>query len=99
MDPAPDDHLTAGPHCRVNFSCRGRVGSAGGRPTVGGGIVSAARVEIVGTKSTPDNHFSAGPDCSVVSSASGRVGGAGSCPTVDAGVVSPAGVQSAASAP
>ena len=41
---APDDHLTAGPHCRVKVSASGRVGEAGGRPTVGARIISAARV-------------------------------------------------------
>ena len=31
---APDDHFTAGPHCRVTVSGRGRIGGAGGCPTV-----------------------------------------------------------------
>src|SRR4051812_49939326 len=31
---APHDHLTAGPDCRVKGSARGRVGRAGGCPTI-----------------------------------------------------------------
>ena len=42
---APDDHFTAGPDCRVNVSGRGRVGRAGGCPTIRAGIVSPAGVE------------------------------------------------------
>ena len=42
---APDDHFTAGPDCRVNLG-RGRVGGAGGCPTIGAGIVSPAGVRI-----------------------------------------------------
>src|SRR5436190_1105038 len=42
---APNDHFTAGPHCRlIGLSGRGRVGSAGGYPTVGVWIVSPAGV-------------------------------------------------------
>ena len=44
---APDDHFSAGPHCRVTVSGRGRVGGAGGCPTVRAGIVSAAGVQTV----------------------------------------------------
>ena len=40
---APDDHFAAGPYCRVQRSAVGRVGGAGGCPTVGAGIVSARR--------------------------------------------------------
>ena len=91
----PDDHFTAGPHCRVTVSGSGRVGGAGGCPTIRAGIVSPAGVEIAVAvaSSTPDDHFTAGPDCRVRRSASGRVGGAGGCPTVRAGIVSPASVQ------
>ena len=42
---APDDHFAAGPHCRVSVSGSGRVGGAGGCPTIGAGIVSAAGVQ------------------------------------------------------
>ena len=41
---APDDHFTAGPNCRVSHSRSGRIGDAGGRPTVRAGIVSRAGV-------------------------------------------------------
>ena len=41
---APDDHFTAGPHCGVSTR-RGRVGGAGGCPTVCAGIVSPASVQ------------------------------------------------------
>jgi len=42
---APDDHLTAGPNCRVAVSASGRIGGAGRGPTVGAGIVSPASVQ------------------------------------------------------
>ena len=41
----PDDHFTAGPDCRVNVSASGRVGGAGGCPTISAGIVSPAGVQ------------------------------------------------------
>ena len=44
---APDDHFTAGPDCGVIVSASGRVGGAGGCPTIGAGIVSPAGVRIV----------------------------------------------------
>ena len=91
---APDDHFTASPHCRVTVSGSGRVGRAGGRPTIRAGIVSPAGVEkVAGVSSAPDDHFTAGPHCRVTVSGSGRVGGAGGRPTIGAGIVSPAGVQ------
>ena len=63
---APDDHFTAGPHCRVTASGSGRVGGAGGRPTIRAGIVSAAGVQIGWCSiSAPDDHFAAGPHCRV----------------------------------
>ena len=43
--PAPNDHFTAGPHCRVTTSADGRVGDAGGCPTIRAGIVSPAGVQ------------------------------------------------------
>ena len=43
---APDDHFAASPHCRVRLSGIGRIGGAGGCPTVGAGIVSSAGVQI-----------------------------------------------------
>ena len=62
----PDDHFTAGPHCRVTVSGRGRVGGAGGCPTIRAGIVSPAGVQIVPqSASAPDDHFTAGPHCRV----------------------------------
>src|SRR4051812_45651851 len=91
---APHDHLTAGPDCRVKGSARGRVGRAGGCPTIRGGIVSTAGVEIGAViKSAPHDHLAAGPDCRVNASGRGCVGRAGGCPTIRAGIVSPAGVQ------
>ena len=50
---APDDHFAAGPHCRVKLSSVGRVGGAGGCPTIGAGIVSAAGVQIVAMPASP----------------------------------------------
>ena len=43
---APDDHFTAGPDCRVKDSGSGRVGGAGGCPTIRAGIVSPAGVQM-----------------------------------------------------
>ena len=95
---APDDHFTAGPDCRVSDSASGRVGGAGGCPTIRAGIVSPAGVQKIAdcVSSTPDDHFTAGPHCRVKYSRSGRVGGAGGCPTIRAGIVSPAGVEKVA---
>ena len=97
---APNDHFTAGPHCRGIRSAVGRVGSAGGCPTVGSGIVSAASIQVAVCETTsspaPDDHFTSGPDCLVKPSGSGRVAGAGSYPTVCSGTVSPASIEKAA---
>ena len=96
INSAPDDHFTAGPDCRVTVSGSGRVGRAGGCPTIRAGIISPAGVQSSRLSiSTPDDHFTAGPDCRVTVSARGRVSGAGGCPTIRAGIVSPASVQSA----
>ena len=46
---APDDHFTAGPDCGVTVSGSGRVGGAGGCPTIRAGIVSPAGVHVVGS--------------------------------------------------
>ena len=74
------------------LSGRGRVGRAGGYPTISAGSISAAGVQIVGISSAPDDHFTAGPDCGGKKSARGRVAQAGGCPTIRAGIVSSAGV-------
>ena len=84
---APDDHFTAGPHSRVQISCIGRVGGAGGCPTIGTGVVFPAGIrDVVATEKTvtsaPDDHFTAGPHCRVIDSASRRIGRAGPCPTI-----------------
>ena len=92
---APDDHFAAGPDCRVLLSGSGRVGGAGGCPTIGAGIVSPAGVQIANAVSAPDDHFAAGPHCRVTVSGSGRVGRAGGRPTIGVGIVSAAGVQTA----
>ena len=44
---APDDHFTAGPHCRVIESGVGCVGGAGSCPTIRAGIVSPAGVKAL----------------------------------------------------
>ena len=91
---APDDHFAAGPYCCVTYRRIGRVGGAGGCPTIGAGIISPASVQDgCRNDSAPDDHFAAGPHCRVIASGSGRVGGAGGCPTVGAGIVSAASVQ------
>ncbi len=88
--------------CRSRLPCErssgGRVGRAGGCPTVRVGIVSPAGVQTAeAVKSAPDDHFAAGPDCGVTDSRRGRVGGAGGCPTIRAGIISAAGVERAGS--
>ena len=91
---APDNHFTAGPHCRVKGSGRGRVGRAGGCPTIRAGIVSPAGVERACRDYPPHTIISAPVQTAVWRApGSGRVGGAGGCPTVRAGIVSPAGVR------
>ncbi len=79
---APDDHLTAGPHCRVIVSAIGRIGRAGGCPAISAGIVPPASVQIASANATPYNHFTAGPDCHVTAARLGHIGGAGGCPGV-----------------
>ena len=91
---SPDNHLTADPDCRKFLSASGRVGCAGGCPTIAARIVSAACVEKVAVKSSaPDDHFSASPHCRVACPGIGRVGCGSGCPTVGARIVPPAGVQ------
>ena len=55
---APDDHFTAGPHCRVIVSGTGRVGRAGGCPAIRAGIVSPAGVQIAGESHPPQTIIS-----------------------------------------
>ena len=45
LESTPDDHFAAGPHCRVKLSGSGRVGGAGGCPTIRAGIISPASVQ------------------------------------------------------
>jgi len=94
---APDNHFTASPHCRVNFSASGGASSAGRSPTVDARIVSPASIKIgAAVVSAPDDHFAAGPHCRVIISGIRRAGDTGRCPTVGAGVISCAGVQRSA---
>ena len=53
----PDDHFTAGPDCRVIDSARGRVGGAGGCPTIRAGIVSPASVQMATSHFRPRRSF------------------------------------------
>ena len=82
---APDDHFAAGPHCRVNVAAGGRVGGAGGCPTVRCRIVAPAGVQndVANVSIRPRRSFRcrSTPPCDSIA-ASGRVGGAGRCPTV-----------------
>ncbi len=63
--PAPNDHLSAGPDCRVMGSDIGHVGGAGDYPTIPAGIVSPACIEELAGLPAPNDHFTAGPDCRV----------------------------------
>ena len=105
INPTPDDHFAAGPHCCVIRSASGRVGSARWSPRVIGArrrqlrAVSAAGVQRADEiLSAPDDHLAASPHCRVTSAASGRAGGAGGCPAVGAGIIPAASIISAASA-
>ena len=72
----------------------GRVGGAGGCPTIRAGIVFPARVKQVDTIGpAPDDHFTAGPHRRVLEPCGGRIGSAGGCPTICAGIVPPTGVK------
>jgi hypothetical protein len=77
----------------------GRIGDAGGCPTIRAGIVSSAGVRLTANKSTPYNHFAAGPHRRVPLPAGGRIDRAGGCPTIRAGIVSPASVAAAQATP
>ena len=96
---APDDHFTAGPHCRVKASAGGRTGGAGGGPTICDGVISPTGVQKGAAVAAADDHFAAGPDCRVNVSGAWRADDAGGCPTVRAGIVSPARVKEGAPVP
>src|SRR5438094_535816 len=87
----PNDHFTAGPHCRVIGSGIGRVGPAGGHPTVSAWIVSPAGIQPAAA--APDDHFAASPDCCVTKGAVRRIGSSGCHPAVGARIISAAGVM------
>ena len=53
----PDDHFTAGPDCRVRLSASGRVGGAGGCPTIRAGIVSPASIQTAADSAHPRQSF------------------------------------------
>jgi hypothetical protein len=101
--PPPDDHLATGPHCRVNFSANGRASGGGSYPTVRAGIVSPARIQIVGriptAFSAPDDHFAAGPHCRFEVLAIGDADGTCGCPNIAAGIIFPASVWTVVTAP
>ena len=60
---APDDHLTAGPHCRVQVSWFRRIGYARSRPDIRVGIVPTTGLEDVEglVSAAPDDHFDPSP--------------------------------------
>src|SRR5207249_1909637 len=83
----PDNHLAAGPDGGVTVSPIGRVGGAGCCPTVCGGIISPAGVQVREV-SAPNDHLTTCPYGSVTVSRIGRVGRARWQPTICRGVVS-----------
>ena len=97
----PDNHFTAGPHCRVKVSGSRRVDDAGGCPTIGAQDCICRRYSKTLEPSDPPQTIisSASPDCRVIGSDRRRVGGAGGCPTIRARIVSPASVQRATGSP
>ena len=67
----------------------GRVGGAGGHPTIAAGIIAAAGVQKTDVVApAPDDHFGTGPYCGVTGSAVGRVSRTRGCPTVGNGIIS-----------
>ena len=92
--PAPDDHFSAGPHCRSVSPSR-RVSRARGCPAIRARIVSPAGVHPGGAagNSAPDDHFTSGPHGRDTVPGIGRVHAAGSRPTVRGRVVSPTSVE------
>ena len=59
---APDDHLPAGPNCRVANPPERNVREPQRRPTISVGIVPAAGMQRVrAITSSPDDHFAASP--------------------------------------
>ena len=89
---SPDDHFTSGPDCRVRAASRGRVGCAGGYPTVRTWIEFGAAVEIIQIPSSPDDHFIASPHRRVLESTIRDIGHAGGYPAVRTRIVTPAGI-------
>ena len=91
---APNDHLASRPDCGVRTPRRGRVGNAGGDPTIRTWVISAASIAIVkrGIDATPDNHFATGPYRGVTIPPQHVIRDAGGRPTVRAGIISAAGV-------
>ena len=80
---APDDHLTAGPHCRVKYRAIGRIGRCWWLSSYQcWDCISRQCSKSPVPISTPDNHFTASPDCRVTAARRGRIGGAGGCPGV-----------------
>ena len=77
--PAPDDHFAAGPDCRVTVSGSGRIGGAGGCPTIGARIISAAGVQVAADirhiRPRRSFHCRSTPPCD--RSTRRRIGGAG----------------------
>ena len=62
----PDDHLAAGPDCRMKAPSGGRAGCAGSCPAIGAGLYLPPLFKAIATeKSAPDDHLAAGPDCRV----------------------------------
>src|SRR5262249_9547497 len=92
------DHFTASPDCRVPGALTWRVGSARGRPTICGGVISTAGVnkEAGGVRSAPDDHLISRPHCCVGISAIGRTHEARLAPAIRSRTVSSARVRKGA---
>src|SRR4029078_13424999 len=91
---APDNHLSAGPHCRVTDSSNGREVHARGYPTVHAGVVPSSGPNAAAkSNTTPDNHFTTGPYRRVKRSGGWSVDKAGSYPTIHCWIISPTGIQ------
>ncbi len=62
VDPAPDNHFAASPHCFVFVSGRWGVDGASSHPAVGAWVVSRTRINVVEPViAAPHYHFAATP--------------------------------------
>ena len=93
-NPAPHNHFTAGPDCRVTDRPAGAlVVLVAVQLSVPGLYLPPVFTIAAAVVSAPDDHFTASPHCCVSVTGSRRISSAGGYPGVGAGIVSPSGVE------